>query len=132
MKKESMKAMLSFMKDNFSKKASVHTFKVSFLIEKIKQALFQASRKFKSTLRFQDSTRKIESTCLQVKTEINHSQFNELMLSSFTDEVLRKYTSLENGYLPDPRKKTTYRLLTRKEIIFLFTNRSGTMQRIEN
>lgn len=132
MMKESTKGMLSILKDNVSKKASVHTFKGSLLMDKIKQALFLARRKFKSMLRFQDSTRMIEPACPQVKTAGHYSPFTEPMAAPFTDEAQKKYERLENGYQPGPADTKTYRLLSGKELMLLLTNRSGTMQRLEN
>jgi len=135
MEKETLKTQTPPLKDNRSLNASLLTFDLPTLIEKMKHKHTWAKGELNAMILLKSPIKQIVLTALHEGTEINSFQSNDSITFQIIEGKLKFHTqkasvTLDKGQLLTLREKINYSLTTREETVLLLTIANGTLSQL--
>ena len=131
MEKESLKNKSPLPKDNRSFNASLPSFDLPTLIEKMKHSLSWARGELNTMILLKSPDKQIVLTALHEGTEIKSFQSNDLITFQIIEGKVKFHTRkesviLDKGQLLTLHENIKYKLITKEETVFLLTIANGT------
>ena len=137
MKKESLNTKAPLQKDNKLSNASLNTFDLPILIEKMKHQQSWAKGEPHSMILLKCPYKQIVLTAMHEGTEIEFFQANELITLQIIEGNLKFHSQnesiiLQEGQLITFHKNTKYSLSTKEDTVVLLTIAPGTFHPVKN
>ena len=131
MEKETLKTKVPLAKEKRSQNASLLTFDLPALIEKMKQSDTWAQGEFNAMVLLKSPDKQIVLTALHEGTEIKSFQSNDLITFQIIEGKVKFHTRkesviLDKGQLLSLHENIKYKLITKEETVFLLTIANGT------
>jgi quercetin dioxygenase-like cupin family protein len=131
MEKETLKTKVPLAKEKRSQNASLLTFDLPALIEKMKQSDTWAQGEFNAMVLLKSPDKQIVLTALHEGTEIKSFQSNDLITFQIIEGKVKFHTRkesviLDKGQLLTLHENIKYKLITKEETVFLLTIANGT------
>ena len=131
MEKETLKTKVPLAKEKRSQNASLLTFDLPALIEKMKQSDTWAQGEFNAMVLLKSPDKQIVLTALHEGTEIKSFQSNDLITFQIIEGKVKFHTRkesviLDKGQLLTLQENIKYKLITKEETVFLLTIANGT------
>jgi quercetin dioxygenase-like cupin family protein len=137
MRKERLKSAPPSVKDDRSLNASMLTFDLPALIDKMKQSQSWANGELNAMVLLKSPDKQIVLTALHEGTEIKSFQSNDLITFQIIEGKVKFHTrresvTVDKGQLLTLHENIKYSLTTKEESVFLLTIANETLQRAEN